>query len=100
MIFIYTLLTSIIFGSRSNNKVLGQMQYVCPGCGRPAFHTIVRSRRWFTLYFLPVIPTSKSTTSRCNLCGFQQAINNEQADAWFAQGQQGNPNVPQGLPKP
>ncbi len=94
MIFIRGLLTSIIFGSNSKNKVMGQMQYVCSRCGRQAFHTIVRSRRWFTLYFLPVIPINKTTTARCNLCGFQQAINNEQADAWFANNQQLPPGVP------
>ncbi len=93
MIFIYSLLTSIIFGSSSKNKVLGQVQYVCSRCGRQAFHTIVRSRRWFTLYFLPVIPINTTTTSRCNLCGFQQGINNEQADAWLAQNQQLPPGV-------
>ncbi len=93
MIFIRGLLTSIIFGSNSKNKVMGQMQYVCSRCGRQAFHTIVRSRRWFTLYFLPVIPINKTTTARCNLCGFQQAINNEQADAWFANNQQLPPGI-------
>jgi ribosomal protein L37E len=93
MIFIRGLLTSIIFGSSSKNKVMGQMQYVCSRCGRQAFHTIVRSRRWFTLYFLPVIPINTTTTARCNLCGFQQAINNEQADASFAQNQQLPPGV-------
>ena len=40
MIVIYTLMTSIIFGSRSKNKVMGQMQYTCPRCGRPAFHAL------------------------------------------------------------
>jgi ribosomal protein L37E len=99
MIFIYSLLTSIIFGSNSKNKVMGQMQYVCSRCGRQAFHTIVRSRRWFTLYFLPVIPINKTTTSRCNLCGFQQAINNEQADVWFANNQQIPPGVSQNIPR-
>jgi ribosomal protein L37E len=74
----------IIIGSRANNKVMGQQQYPCSRCGQNSYHTIVRSRRWFTLFFLPVIPINKSTTSRCNLCGYQTAIDNEQADAHFA----------------
>ncbi len=85
MFLMYTLLTSIIFGSRSKNKVMGQMQYLCARCGRPAFHTIVRSQRFFTLYFLPLIPMKKTTSSRCNLCGYQAVIPNDQADAWFPQ---------------
>ncbi len=48
MLLVYFMLTSVIFGSRSKNKVMGQMQYPCARCGRPAFHTIVRSQRFFT----------------------------------------------------
>ena len=100
MILIYALMTSIIFGSRSKNSVMGQIQYPCSRCGRMAYHTIVRSRRWFTLYFLPVVPIGKSTTARCNLCGYQQLIDNDQADAWFQQAQPNVPGVPQNMPKP
>jgi hypothetical protein len=77
------IINSIIFGSRRNNKVMGQIQYNCIRCQRPAFHTIVRSRTWFTLYFIPVIPLGSTTTSRCNLCGYQAQIDSKQADAWF-----------------
>lgn len=48
---------------------------------------MVRSRRWFTLYFIPLIPFSKKSIARCNLCGFQYAMNNDQVDALFPQGQ-------------
>ena len=92
MIFVYILMlaVSIIFGSRSTNRVLGQMMYTCSRCRRPGYHTIVRSQRWFTLYFIPMIPLGKSTIGRCNLCGFQQQISNEQADSWFAANPPGN----------
>ena len=86
MIAIYVVMMSIIFGSRSKNKVLGQVQYPCPRCGRMAFHTLVRSQRWFALYFIPIIPMSKRTTARCNLCGYQAQIDNNQADAMVSQG--------------
>jgi ribosomal protein L37E len=89
MIAIYALMVammSIIFGSRSKNKVLGQVQYPCQRCGRMAFHTLVRSQRWFSLYFIPLIPMSKTTTTRCNLCGYQAQIDNNQADAMVSQG--------------
>lgn len=78
---------SIIWGLRSRNKVMGQVQTVCPQCKRRGFQTVVRSRRWFALYFIPMIPLYKRTIARCNLCGFQYAMNNEQADALFPQGQ-------------
>jgi Flp pilus assembly protein TadD len=100
MIFIYVVLVSvsIIYGLRSKNKVMGQQVYLCSSCQRQSYHTIVRSRRWFTLYFIPIIPMRKSTTSRCNLCGYQELISNEQADAWFTQAQSGAaPQAPQQL---
>jgi hypothetical protein len=42
---------------------------------------------------------SKTTTLRCNLCGFQELVDNDRADAWFPQGQSGVPDVPQRTPK-
>ena len=99
MIAIYLAMMSIIFGSRSKNKVLGQVQYPCSRCGRMAFHTLVRSQRWFALYFIPIIPMGKTTTSRCNLCGFQSQIDNNQADAMVSQGTANNPEIPQNYPR-
>ncbi len=91
MIFICVLLVSVslIFGSQSKNKVMGQQVYLCSRCKRQSYHTIVRSRRWFTLYFIPTIPMSEATTSRCNRCGYQELISKEQADGWFLQAQSG-----------
>ncbi|MEO8971802.1 MAG: tetratricopeptide repeat protein [Ktedonobacteraceae bacterium] len=66
---------------------MGQKQLTCLSCKRSSYHAVVRSRSWFALYFIPVIPMNRTTTIRCNLCGFQSQINNEQADAWFPQGQ-------------
>ena len=96
MIVFYVLLlsASIIFGSNVKNKVLGQLYSRCPRCGREGYQTGVRSQRWFTLYFLPVIPMRKSTTLRCNFCGYQRQVDNKQADAWFLT-QQSQPQVPQ-----
>lgn len=87
IIFVYLLsAVSIICGSRSHNRVMGQMQYACPQCKKEGFQTVVRSLRWFTLYFIPLFPFSKETIVRCNLCGFQYAMDNKQADSLFSQG--------------
>ena len=32
-------------------------------------HTIVESKKWFTLFFIPVIPLGGNTFVRCNVCG-------------------------------
>jgi len=87
IIFVYLLsAVSIIYGSRSRNRVMGQMQNACPQCKKEGFQTVVRSHRWFTLYFIPLFPFSKKTIMHCNLCGFQYAMDNEQADSLFSQG--------------
>ncbi|GCF08414.1 zinc-ribbon domain-containing protein [Dictyobacter arantiisoli] len=78
----------IVYGFRSRNKVLGQVAYVCPQCHKNSYHTIVRSRRWFTLFFIPLFPFTKTSTSRCNICGVQTRIHNQQAEAYFEQPQQ------------
>jgi len=99
IIFVYLLsAVSIIWGYRSRNKVMGQFKNTCPQCKKAGFQTVVRSRRWFTLYFIPLIPFSKKSIARCNLCGFQYALNNNQADSLFPKGQAGaaaGPVVPQ-----
>jgi hypothetical protein len=73
----------IIYGFRNRNKVLGQIEMGCAKCQRPTMQTIVRTRRWITLFFIPVIPMYKRTTARCNLCGLQMKVENAQADQWF-----------------
>ncbi|GCE14156.1 zinc-ribbon domain-containing protein [Tengunoibacter tsumagoiensis] len=70
----------IIWGLRSRNKVLGQVQYTCSRCGNNSFHSMVRYRRWFTLFFIPLIPFNTRTISRCNICGFQENIANQRAN--------------------
>jgi hypothetical protein len=83
----WRLLEVIIWGTRRRNNVLGQMQYVCPGCHQPTYHGVVRSKYWFTLFFIPIFPFSNSTTSRCMKCGFQEKVENKQADQMLAAGQ-------------
>jgi ribosomal protein L37E len=82
------MMSIIISGRRQRNKVMGQVLFTCSQCKRQAYHTVVRSQRWFTLYFLPLIPLKETTTLRCNLCGLQSMIDNKQADAWLQQARQ------------
>jgi zinc-ribbon family len=58
-----------LFGLRRKAKVLGQVDQGCSKCGRQTVHSAVESQRWFTLFFIPVIPLGKSYSLRCNLCG-------------------------------
>lgn len=84
----------IIYGYRTSNQVMGQLPQLCQRCQRQGMQTVVRSRRMFTLFWIPLFPLSKKTVMRCSLCGNQMQIDNAQADSYFAQqagAQQGIP---------
>jgi hypothetical protein len=58
-----------LFGLRRKAKVLGQVDQSCSKCNRQTVHSAIESQRWFTMFFIPVIPLGKSYAVRCNLCG-------------------------------
>ena len=58
-----------LFGARRTAKVIGQTERHCSKCARPTVHSAIESKRWFTLFFVPVIPLGSSYVIRCNLCG-------------------------------
>lgn len=84
----------IIYGYRSSNKVMGELPQLCQRCQRQGMQTVVRSRRMFTLFWIPLFPISKKTVMRCSLCGNQMQIDNAQADGFFNQ----QAGMPQGVP--
>ena len=46
----------ILFGWRGVKLTKGTGQFVCPGCGRRADYEHKKVRRFFTLFFIPLIP--------------------------------------------
>lgn len=46
----------IIWGWRGRNKTVGQGVFHCPSCGCREQYSHVQVRRFFTLYFIPLIP--------------------------------------------
>ncbi|MDP6446058.1 MAG: zinc ribbon domain-containing protein [Pirellulaceae bacterium] len=46
----------IIFGTRSMNSTMGDGAFHCPRCNANRAYRLIGVRRWFTLYFIPVIP--------------------------------------------
>lgn len=61
----------LLFGTRRSNKILGQANHDCPNCRRPSSFAYVKTSRWFTLFFIPVIPLGSSVLTVCGLCGFR-----------------------------
>jgi hypothetical protein len=58
-----------LFGVRSRAKAIAQVDRPCNKCGRSTVQTAIESKRYFTLFFIPVIPLGGSHIVRCNLCG-------------------------------
>jgi hypothetical protein len=60
----------IIWGWRSLLKVLGVGEFHCPRCQADVSYRHVRPRRWFTLFFIPVIPLRWGDPFvECGRCG-------------------------------
>ena len=59
----------IIFGFRSRESTAGSGTFACPRCQSPQSYRLMAVRRWFTLYFLPVIPLSRvGQYVQCDRC--------------------------------
>ncbi len=86
----------IVYGYKTANRVMGSFQQQCPRCRQVAPQTVVRSRKWATLFWIKIFPFSTKTIMRCNACGNQMQIDNAQADAWFSQAPAGAPQRPMG----
>jgi hypothetical protein len=58
-----------LFGMRTKSTPIKQIQYPCPKCAHTTMFTAMESKRWFTLFFIPVIPLGGRFLIRCNFCG-------------------------------
>lgn len=60
----------IIWGSKGCEKVVDQGQFHCPRCDEPRSYTHKRVSNYFTLYFIPLFPTSTlGEYVECYSCG-------------------------------
>ena len=66
-----------LFGVRTKAKPIGQVENSCSQCGRPTMQAIVETQRWFTLFFIPVIPLGGNQSARCGVCGLTKKCSPE-----------------------
>ena len=72
----------VIFGFRTRIAILATLSYICETCGVGAAHRVVRRRRWFTLFFIPVFPLGPGRyTDTCINCGRVRQLTKEQAES-------------------
>jgi len=64
----------IIWGFRGRVRPLATVRTRYPRCGQQAAHRLVRSQRWFTLFFIPIVPFRTRYTATCTYCGARQVV--------------------------
>ena len=50
----------ILFGTKDRRKVVAGGQFVCPMCGAKRDYEVISLREWFTLFFIPILPTANN----------------------------------------
>jgi hypothetical protein len=74
----------IIFGFRSRPATIAVLNLACRN-GHIASHRLMKVTRWFTLFFIPVIPFSRSYYTVCAQCGTNVKWSKADADLAVAQ---------------
>jgi zinc ribbon protein len=81
----------ILFGFRRKATRLGVIFMMCSSCHTPAAHALTRFRKYFTLFFIPIIPLGDKYTTSCTMCGYGMRISKEAANQYLAMAQQNAP---------
>ena len=50
----------ILFGTQDRRKVVGDGQFICPKCGVKRQYEVISIKEWFTLFFVPILPTANN----------------------------------------
>lgn len=91
----------ILWGFNTFKKdMLETGPYTCNYCNNATLFKIVRVRKWFTLFFIPIIPLSSKYYHVCPICNQGVLMAKEQAKDAIARAKaqsvpSGNPNIQQ-----
>ena len=50
----------ILFGTKDRRKVEQSGQFMCPKCGVERGYEVISIREWFTVFFIPILPTANN----------------------------------------
>ncbi|HVM66782.1 MAG TPA: DUF2510 domain-containing protein [Acidimicrobiales bacterium] len=70
----------IIFGFRRTVTTMAMLTLACRN-GHVAAHRLVKATRWFTLFFVPLIPFNRAYLTVCAHCGTQVGWSKADAEA-------------------
>lgn len=67
----------VIWGTKVFEKKLGISKSVirCEHCGKEKYWDYMRFNRWFSLYYIPLIPISRKKIFRCPACQYGVEVN-------------------------
>ena len=74
----------VIWGFRRYVTALGMLTLVCGHCQRPTAHPLRKVVTKFTLFWVPLFPTSTKYVLQCTFCGYAQQIGQDEADRLLA----------------
>ena len=62
----------LLFGTKDRRRVETRGQFVCPKCEAKRDYEVISLREWFTLFFIPILPTAndkgKEYFVECRTC--------------------------------
>ena len=65
----------IIVGSRNTPKLLGYVdKFECPKCLNRSNWQLLNIEKYFTLFFIPIIPTGNEHSLICQVCDHQEIL--------------------------
>ncbi len=70
-----------IIGTRYKDKPLTETpsSELCMNCGEKSKHIIVRERKYFTFFFIPLIPLHTRYVFKCPACTYSRKITRAEA---------------------
>ena len=71
----------VIFGSKGKVLFKGVYWDKCKSCGKEGPISAFDAKRYFTLFFIPLIPYSSKRIIKCNRCRAEKIIPKEEAKA-------------------
>lgn len=75
----------IIFGTKGVTSTVGSGPFWCPSCNMQQYYQHKKVRRYFTLYWIPLIPLDTlGEYIECGTCGgtFQQQVLSYNPQGW------------------
>lgn len=77
----------IIWGTKTTEKTLGNSQqvYQCGHCNNASNYRIFRRRKWFALFWIPMIPLSTKYYISCPVCNYGREITKQEAETLVQQ---------------